>query len=102
MRILQTFFGPFDLDDPKTYDALPKTVKKLDKLMFKEIGYALCYMDHFHPDWFDVTNTQRLRVNTLIAEFCRERHNHYKENLRNRLWMKEQVFVFQMETENMC
>jgi primase-polymerase (primpol)-like protein len=41
-----------DLDDENTYSHLPNTIKELDNLMFKEIGYAHCYMYYFHPSVF--------------------------------------------------
>lgn len=51
MRKHKCHFDGFevDLDNPKTYKYLPKTIKELRNLMFKEIGYALVYMDYF-PD----------------------------------------------------
>ena len=124
MRKYQPAFGKeVDLDDPKTYDYLPKTEKELDALMFREIGYALVYMDYFpsrkglfpkrkrkpnmveHPyangKMVDIANTsydQRKRVEALIQNFATERKNNYN----NILWYQEQIFLFQDETENMC
>lgn len=94
-------FGDYkvDLDDPKTYKHLPKTTKELDNLMFKQIGYALCYMNNFHPDVFKKNDGgQKKRVKKLIQAFCDNRSSNY-ENLA---WYQEQVFLFQDETENMC
>jgi len=84
-----------DLDDDKTYDYLPKTDKELDKLMFAEIGMALVYTKHFHPDWDE---RQCNRIDKLIESFAKERRNNYG----NVIWLREQVFIFQDETENMC
>ena len=128
-RMYQTsMFGKVDLNDPKTYDYLPKTWKELEFIMFKEIGYAICYMDFFpsrkglfpkrkrKPDMvkmsdvfgpkysdklIDLNNScweQRQRVYKLIEEFTKERKNNYG----NVAWWREQVFLFQDETENMC
>jgi hypothetical protein len=132
MREFQTaMVGTVDLDDPKTYEYLgDNDVRRLDDIMFKEIGQALVYMDYFHPDIFpkkkvisqykykedvypetkntehgkeqiEFTNTgyyQRVRVNKLIKKFAKERKN----NWENPMWFKEQIFIFQDETENMC
>lgn len=110
-----------DLDDPKIYDYLPKTEKALETLMFCAIGKALCYMDHLNSrkgifskrkrkDRFieyepgkrvEMNNAgynQRQRIYKLINNFSNNRHNNYK----NLQWFKEQIFLFQDETENMC
>ena len=87
-----------DLDDPKVYNYLPQNVKDLGNLMLKEIGYALSYMDYIHPDVFDDKCDQRIRVKKLITDFWKKRKNNY-ENID---WYKEQIFLFQDETENMC
>lgn len=111
--------GEVDLDDPKIYEYLPKTVKELDQLMFREIGYAIVYMDYFPsragifpkndtrkrikdgetvPRVSDASYAQRIRVQKLIKKFATDRSKNY-DNLQ---WYKEQVFLFQDETENMC
>ena len=87
-----------DLDDPKTYSYLPQNVKELDDFMFKEIGQALVYMKHFHPEFFPKNNSQRIRIEKLIKDFADNRKNNYE----NVLWYQEQIFLFQDETENMC
>lgn len=125
-KFLERPFGQeVDLDNPETYNYLPKTTKELDNLMFREIGMAICYMDYFHPDIFgkekqlpnfdldwseeDLKNNrpdqlsnsgyyQRMRIYDLIKNFTSERRNNYE----NVLWYQEQVFLFQDETENMC
>lgn len=105
MRILKsTAFDDvtYDLDDPKTYEHLPKEAGLLDDMMFKQIGYALCYMKNFHPEigWGKKNNDggQKKRIKKLIKNFCKERKNHYGDIL----WLQEQVFVFAEEIENMC
>lgn len=89
-----------DLDNPETYCYLPNNSKELDNRMFRDIGYALVYMDWFHHDIFltDYGWEQRVRVKKLIDYFAEERKNHYNDIL----WLKEQVFLFEDEIENMC
>lgn len=113
MRKYKTFDGEeVDLDNPDTYEHLPIECEVLDELMFKQIGYALCYMDYFHPEVFntqifvmhdDGTKTpfdgeQRARINEMIKDFCDNRRNHYNDVM----WYQEKIFLFQDETENMC
>ena len=133
MRKYSPAHGPkVDLDDPKTYEYLPDNEKELDNLMFREIGYALVYMDSFPSkkslfpkrkrkpemvkikDMFpnskhhknsdreiDINNGgyyQRQRVYKLIKNFAENRRHNYG----NIMWLKEQVYLFQDETENMC
>lgn len=119
MRTFKTspFGDILDLDNPQTYEYLPKTIKELDNLMFKEIGMALCYMDYFHLNYFpkeipydDQSNNsyhlsgykQRQRVNLWIEMFCTDRNLHYEETNENILWFQETIFLFRDETENMC
>lgn len=118
-----------NLDNPKIYSYLPKTTKELRNLMFKEIGYAIVYMDYFpsrkgiYPkkklkdkfaplsDWgvkgkkgkkmCEYNNSgwnQRQRIYKLIKKFAENERANY-DNVK---WYKEQVFLFQDETENMC
>jgi hypothetical protein len=107
MREFKTSFDGkiVNLDDPRLYDYLPYSVSLLDDLMFKEIGYALCYMNNFHPDIFKnhrMDGGQRKRVMKLIENFCNERKDHLLNSSASILWYQEQVFLFQDETENMC
>lgn len=90
-----------DLDDPETYSYLPKTVKELDSKMFSEIGFALCYMEYFRPEFYNGSykdGGQRERILKLIENFTKERLNNYQ----NIIWRQEQIFIFQDEIENMC
>jgi hypothetical protein len=89
-----------DLDDPKTYSHLPDDWNLLDDFMFKEIGYALCYMNIFHPDVFKGKRDggQKKRVMKLINNFCENRRIYYED----KMWYKEQIYIFHDETENMC
>lgn len=126
MRKYTCAFGvEVDLDNPDTYNHLPDDLKKLDDMMFKEIGQALVYMDYWMldifgkerkepdmergwtkeqmqkdcPDWFANSGFyQRERVYKLIKNFADNR----RDNFKNILWYKEQIFLFQDETENMC
>lgn len=108
MRKYTCAFGEeVDLDNHETYKHLPDDLKKLDDMMFKEIGQALVYMNYFRPEFFPKKNAidykgsgyhQRQRVYKLIRNFANDRHNNYQ----NIIWYKEQIFLFQDETENMC
>jgi hypothetical protein len=96
MREFRTaMMGTVDLDDPKTYEYLPQTEKELDNKMFEEIGKALVYVKYFRPGW---DKKQVKRINILIKDFADNRQKNYG----NVQWIKEQVFMFQDETENMC
>lgn len=118
-----------DLDNDSTYDYLPKTANELEDRMYREIGKALVYMDYlpsrkdcypkrklkpkFAPlsDWgikgkkgekrVDYNNCgwyQRQRIYKLIKNFAENRHNHYGDVK----WLREQVYLFEDECENMC
>jgi len=97
MRKFTSSFGDeiVDLDIDETYAHLPKTADELDDLMFTEIGKALCYIMYFHPDW---DNKQKIRINKLIEHFTENRRNHYDDVK----WLREQVYIFRDETNNMC
>lgn len=90
-----------DLDDEYTFESLPKDLKELRDLFFKEVGYAHCYMNFWHKDVFDDENfgkNQKELVNKLISNFTENE----RYNCDNVKWYQEQVFVFQNEIENMC
>lgn len=88
-----------DLDDPSTYNHLPKDVKSLREMMLAKIGYAYCYMNFWHKDIFDSAGYgQRVRVEALVKSFTENESKHYD----NVLWYQEQIFLFEDETENMC
>lgn len=88
-----------DLDDPKTYEHLPKKTKELRQLMLSEIGYSYYYINFWYKDVFGVRDFgQKERVEELVKNFTEnERHNY-----DNVLWYQEQIFLFQDEIENMC
>lgn len=121
--------GKVDLDDPATYDYLPNTEKELSNLMFKEIGYAICYMDFFsgregyfpkekqpeewttlgemfpdakHPEVkIDIANcSYNQRMD--VYEKIKNFCDNRKDNFENLQWYKEQIFLFQDLIENMC
>ena len=125
MREYKTSFdgSKVDLDNQETYNHLPKTIEDLNNRMLREIGYATCYMDYWHPDIFTKEKAdlhtdwsedeialgypdafansgfnQRQRVYRLIEDFTKNRHDNW-ENIQ---WFQEQVFLFEDEIENMC
>ena len=89
-------------------------VRRLNDLMLKKIGYAYAYMNHWHPEiWGENPKPlpkkhprfgqrpdggQRTRVLKLIDNFCKERD----KNWENPKWFKEQIYLLDDETENMC
>lgn len=89
-----------DLDNQETYSYLPNNSKELDDRMFRNIGFALVYMDWFHHEHFldGCGWEQRVRVKELITNFADNRKDHYTDIM----WLKEQVFLFEDEIENMC
>ena len=123
------FFEEVDLDDPETYRYLPNNVDELDKLMFKEIGYALVYMDYF-PDRKKFFPKRKKKEEFIkMSEFGEKYKNNNnlvdlnntgfyqrqrvqkmiddfaknrRNNYKNLLWYQEKVFLFLDEIENMC
>lgn len=122
-------FGKVDLNDPKTFEYLPNTEKELDVLMFKEIGYALVYMDYFPSrkglfpkrkkkdvfvplsEWLPRSKNRdkMVEINNCsydqrqrIYKLIQEFATERKNNCGNLKWYKEKIFLFQDETENMC
>lgn len=118
-----------DLDNPKTYEHLPKTQKELEILMFSEIGRALCYMDFlkaregFFPkekqaeelvpitEWYPNHANPEIMVDIVNSSYHQRQRiyklidnfsNNRHKNYENIMWCQEQVFLFQDETENMC
>jgi hypothetical protein len=94
MKSYKSSEGEVDLDDPETYKHLPNTIEELDHLMFRKIGYALCYYDYLNEKEHD---NQFKYIDRKIYNFCKNRLNHYKD-LR---WYQEQVFIFEDEIENL-
>ena len=100
MRKFRDAFGfDVDLDDPSLYDKckIPNTINECESKMFEEIGYAYWYTSFRHKDWYE-GNNQGERVNKLIEDFT----NNLNENRQNLMWYREQIYLFQDETENMC
>lgn len=87
-----------DLDNPETYSYLPDNANQLRDILFKNFGWSQLYMNYLHPDVFDENDIQRIRINEFMKKYS---ENHLK-NYENLIWLKEQVFLFQDEIENMC
>ena len=127
-KFICTFGDEVDLDNPKTYKSYPNTRKELEALLYQQIGYVIMYMDYFpsrkgfypkekqKPNFvkhtngkkYDIANSsydQRLRIEKFIKLFCkneRKWNEDKKIEAQNILWLKEQLFLFYDETENMC
>lgn len=100
-----------DLDNESIYATLPSNVEELYDRMLRNIGYALSYIDYIWPDRYPSDSRQRLRVSELIAHFWHEGHEErwpgdaIRDGNQKRFdprWLREQVFVFEDEIENMC
>lgn len=98
--ITSPFGDEVDLDNPETYNYLPKNTKELRRIMLSEIGYSYCYMNFWHKDSFGTNRDggQKLRVEELVKNFTENE----KKNYSDILWYQEQIFLFQNEIENMC
>lgn len=88
-----------DLDNSDTYKLLPNDLKELRNLMFKEIGFYICYVEYWYKEDFEGDFCgQKKRVDKLIQRFTDDE----KENSNNIAWYQEMIFLFQDDTENMC
>lgn len=54
-------------------------------------------LDINNSGWF-----QRERVYKLIKNFAEDRGRFWKDKNKNKLWLQEQLFLIDDETENMC
>lgn len=101
MRIFKTspFGDECDLDDPKLYSYLPDDFYELRNILFKEIGYSYWYMNYLHNySGYLGFESQKERIHIMIKDFT----DNYNENINNIMWIKEKIFLFQNEIENMC
>lgn len=97
MEKFKTFDGQLvDLEDSKTFEHLPKSVKKLQRLILAEIGYYNCFKIR-NKKWFN-DDKQKKRVKKLIKKFIKNEF----DNVDNVLWYQQQIYVFQDEIENIC
>jgi hypothetical protein len=87
-----------DLDNKDTYSYLPDDANQLRDILFKDFGWSQLYMNYLHFDIFDKKDIQRIRIDKFMKSYS---ENHLK-NYDNVFWLKEQVFLFQDEIENMC
>lgn len=96
--VCSPFGDEVDLDNPETFSYLPDDTNQLRDLLFKHFGWSQLYMNYFHSDVFSKGDKQRKRIDDFMKNYS---ENHIK-NYDNILWLKEQVFLFQDEIENMC
>ena len=96
--ICSPFGDEVDLDNPETYDYLPHDANQLRDILLKDFGWSQIYMNYFHKEVFDKNDIQRKRIDDFMKNYS---ENHIK-NYDNILWLKEQVFLFKDEIENMC
>ena len=96
-KYTDTFGNIIDLNNPKIYKYLPDDYNTLVNLMWKEIGYCLCYMKYYKPKVFE-NSEQKERVEKLIKRFCKNNKKHFNDIK----WYKEQIYLLQDEIENMC
>lgn len=96
--ICSPFGDEVDLDNPDTFRYLPDNAEQLRDLLLKDFGWSQLYMNYFHSEVFDKDDSQRKRIDEFMKKYS---ENHLK-NYDNILWLKEQVFLFKDEIENMC
>ena len=101
MRIFKT--SPFgieaDLDNPELYKYLPNDFYELRDIFFKEVGYSYWYMNYRHNYSGSLGfESQKKRIDIMIKDFT----ENYDKNINNIMWLKEKIFLFQDEIENMC
>jgi ABC-type phosphate/phosphonate transport system substrate-binding protein len=96
MREYKNFCGDIvDLNDDQTYDHLPQTASELRRKIWEEIGYCHLYFTYWHPDW---PENQVDRVEKMIYHYAQEDKNH----LNDVKWLREWLYKFEDEIENMC
>jgi hypothetical protein len=96
MREFKNFCGDIvDLDDDSTYDHLPKDAGGLRRKIWEEIGYTHLYFTYWHPNWH---KGQEDRVAKMIYHYAQEDKNH----LDDVKWLREWLYKFGDEIENMC
>lgn len=96
--ICSPFGDEVDLDNPETFSNLPDDANQLRDILFKELGWSHLYMNYLHQDVFDKNDSQRKRIDDFIKSYS-EKHLINYDDIN---WLKEQVFLFQDEIENMC
>ena len=96
--ICSPFGDEVDLDNPETFDYLPDDANQLRDILFKEFGWSHLYMNFLHPDVFTKDDSQRERIEKFMKNYA----EYHMKNYDNVIWLKEQVFLFQDEVENMC
>jgi len=96
MREYKDTFGEiYDLDADETYKHLPKTARELRHAIWKEVGYCHLYFTYWHPDW---CKRQIDRVEKMIYHYAQEDKKHVDDVI----WLREFLFKFLDEIENMC
>lgn len=101
MRIFRVspFGEEVDLDNPELYKYLPDNADELRNIFYREVGYSYIYMNYFHyNNEKDIWDSQRKNIEIMIKDFS----DNFKKKYNDIMWLKEKVFLFQDEIENMC
>ena len=87
-----------DLDDESIYSYLPTTYKGCYDEFMKQVGEAYWYITFIHKDW---DPKQVKRIYDLVQKFTDERYIDRTIGEKYK-WMRETLWIFIEETENMC
>lgn len=99
-KYIDSFGKEHDLDNQDTFNNYPDEHNILIKTMYEKIGYSIIYTTYFYPEFGKEKygKLQINRINKLIKYFSENLMNNYT----NTIWLKEQLFLFEDETENLC
>ena len=99
MRIYKDFLGDeWDLDNPETYKGYPTDIEELRNRFFREIGYALWYVNYLQ-EGFEGYKIQLINIDKILQKFTEgERIHRFDPTEENIRWHQEMVYL--LEDEN--
>jgi len=99
MRKWYTGMGELvDLDDESIYQGMPTTERECYNEFMKQVGEAYWYVTFVYPNH---DPKQVKRINDLIQKYTDERHLERTKEEQYK-WIRETLWIFIEETENMC
>lgn len=99
---IDVFGKKHDLDNPKTYDYLPSSIKKLENMILRDYGWACAYIprDHSTEKLNELMDRQLEQVEVFMDNYWKYRlEKSYSKDL---IWFKEQAFILENMIENLC